>query len=71
VCFPRLRPELGHDVDRFYAVLNDELGTFVGPGHWFEQPRSSMRIGFGWPPEAELRQGLANITTAARAARPS
>ncbi len=69
VCFPRLRADRGIDVDRFYAVLNDEHGTFVGPGHWFEQPRSYMRIGFGWPTTDELRAGLANISAAAAAAR--
>jgi aspartate/methionine/tyrosine aminotransferase len=69
VCFPRLRADRGVDVDRFYDVLNHDLRTFVGPGHWFEQPRAFMRIGFGWPPTDELRLGLANITKAAAAAR--
>jgi aspartate/methionine/tyrosine aminotransferase len=71
VCFPRLRADADIDVDRFYAVLNDDHKTFVGPGHWFEQPREHLRIGFGWPPEDELRRGLANITAAADAARRS
>ena len=69
VCFPRLRADRGIDVDRFYDVLNGELKTFVGPGHWFEQPRAYMRIGFGWPTTEELTKGLANITTAALTAR--
>ncbi len=69
VCFPRLRADRGVDVDRFYEVLNGDLGTFVGPGHWFEQPRSFMRIGFGWPTTDELHLGLANISRAAGAAR--
>jgi len=68
VCFPRLRADRDIDVERFYSVLNDELKTFVGPGHWFEQPRSYMRIGFGWPSTDELERGLANISVAAAAA---
>jgi aspartate/methionine/tyrosine aminotransferase len=61
VCFPRIRTDAGIDVDTFYRVLNDKYGTFVGPGHWFEQDRAQMRVGFGWPPTAELERGLANI----------
>lgn len=55
VAFPRIRPESPVDVARFYANLNGQLGTWVGPGHWFEQDDRYMRIGFGWPTEAELR----------------
>lgn len=57
------------DVDRFYTVLNERYGTYVGPGHWFEQPRRHMRIGFGWPAEKDLHDGLANVTRAIREAR--
>lgn len=68
VSFPRIRHGAGLDapesVERFYEILNKKYGTFVGPGHWFEQDRRSMRIGFGWPTTEELRQGLANITRA-------
>lgn len=64
VCFPRIRPELAVDIDRFYQVLNERYGTFVGPGHWFEQPRSHMRVGFGWPTQEELAQGLQNLNQA-------
>jgi aspartate/methionine/tyrosine aminotransferase len=37
--FPRpgRRPEHG-DIDRFYRILLEEYGTYVGPGHWFECP---------------------------------
>ena len=62
VCFPRIKRELEIDVDRFYQVLNQRYRTYVGPGHWFEQDRRFMRIGFGWPATAELRRGLENIT---------
>ena len=59
----------GVDVERFYAVLNGDLATYVGPGHWFEQDRRFFRLGFGWPTTDELRRGLANLTAAAAAAR--
>ncbi len=64
VSFPRIRKDSGVDVDRFYEILNSKFGTFVGPGHWFEQDRASMRIGFGWPTTEELREGLAHISRA-------
>jgi len=63
-CFPRLKADLDVDVDRFYEVLNDKYGTYVGPGHWFEVDRRYMRIGFGWPSKDQLQQGLGNITRA-------
>jgi len=66
VCFPRLRrPEEG-DIDRFYHVLLEEYGTYVGPGHWFEMPRHYMRVGFGWPAQDRLQEGLAALTMAWR-----
>ena len=64
VSFPRIRKDSGVDVEKFYAVLNGKYKTFVGPGHWFEQERRSMRIGFGWPTSEELREGLANVSRA-------
>ena len=64
VCFPRLRrPEAG-DIDRFYRILLDKYGTYVGPGHWFEMPRHYMRVGFGWPSQETLSEGLAALTMA-------
>jgi DNA-binding transcriptional MocR family regulator len=38
----------------------------VGPGHWFEMDDRYMRIGFGYPTEAAMRQGLVNLDEAAR-----
>ena len=68
VCFPRLRrPEEG-DIDRFYRILLEEYGTYVGPGHWFEMPRHYMRVGFGWPSQEALQEGLAALTMAWAAA---
>jgi aspartate/methionine/tyrosine aminotransferase len=66
VCFPRLcRPDEG-DIDRFYRILLDEYGTYVGPGHWFEMPRHYMRVGFGWPTKEALLVGLAALSMAWR-----
>lgn len=65
VCFPRITVPI--DEDAFYRVLLEEHGTYVGPGHWFEQSRRSMRIGYGWPTIAELKMGLAAVSASARA----
>jgi aspartate/methionine/tyrosine aminotransferase len=61
VCFPRIKNG-NTDTKRFYELLNKKYGTFVGPGHWFEMPGNYMRIGFGWPSNEELKQGLRNIS---------
>ena len=68
VCFPRLRPERGADPDVFYDALLHRHGTYVGPGHWFEQDRRCFRLGFGWPDDEQLRRGLDGLAAAARAA---
>ncbi len=69
VAFPRIRAGAGIDVEEFYRLLNQEYATWVGPGHWFEQDRRSMRIGFGWPTHAELEEGLDNLGLALAGAR--
>lgn len=61
VCFPRIKKD-GIDTKKFYNLLNNKYQTYVGPGHWFEMPENYMRIGFGWPTNAELRQGLKNVS---------
>jgi aspartate/methionine/tyrosine aminotransferase len=61
----RFRPGSNVDTDRFYEVLLQTYGTYVGPGHWFEVDDSHFRLGFGWPTEGELRSGLAALTAAA------
>jgi DNA-binding transcriptional MocR family regulator len=68
VCFPRIRADAGIDVEKFYKALT-EHGTLVGAGHWFEQDRRFMRIGYGWPLEVELRGGLAAISASLDAAK--
>ncbi len=67
VSFPRIKLDVPVDVDRFYRVLTEDFGTYVGPGHWFEQSRRHYRLGFGWPTLDELRGGLAGISGALRA----
>ena len=69
VAFPRIRPDLEVDVDEFYRILNERYGTFVGPGHWFEQSRRHFRLGYGWPTGDQLREGLANLEAAVAQAR--
>lgn len=61
VCFPRIRADAGIDIEKFYRVLAAGHATCVGPGHWFEQDKRHMRIGFGWPLPEELKGGLAAI----------
>ena len=68
VCFPRIKPDVPLDVDAFYRVLNERHGAYVGPGHWFEQSRRHMRIGYAWPLQDELEGGLAAISSSLRAA---
>ena len=65
VCFPRIRPESGVNVDAFYRIQNDKYKTIVGPGHWFGMDRRFMRIGYGWPTAGELEEGLHNLSLAA------
>ena len=64
VGFPWIRDEAGIEPDAFHAALAGRHATAVGPGHWFERPRSFFRLGFGWPPPAELAEGLARSSRA-------
>ena len=64
VCFPRIKYPNKVDISKFYRILNEKYGTFVGPGHWFESDDRYFRIGYAWPTEDELRNGLATITKA-------
>jgi aspartate/methionine/tyrosine aminotransferase len=68
VAFPRFRESVWKtlDVERFYELLNRKYKTYVGPGHWFEQERRYMRVGYGWPEDQELLLGLDRIGQAIR-----
>jgi aspartate/methionine/tyrosine aminotransferase len=68
VCMPRFREQVNVDIDAFYSTLLDEHGTYVGPGHWFDQDRRSFRLGFAWPEADELKRGLAGLLAAAERA---
>ena len=65
VGFPRVRAGVELDMERFYGDLFERHGTIVGPGHWFEQPDRSFRLGFGWPTLEELAGGLAALSDTA------
>lgn len=67
-CFPRVKESVVLDVEKFYRIMNDKYGTYIGPGHWFGFDDRYMRIGYGWPREEELRAGLAGISAAIREA---
>ncbi|OGM43185.1 aspartate aminotransferase [Aspergillus bombycis] len=66
VCFPRVKKEPAGGMDAFYHRLLHKYGTYVGPGHWFEQSDAFMRIGYGWPSVEELKGGLEAISMALR-----
>ena len=66
VCFPRMTAPPAGGTDGFYRRLLEDHGAYVGPGHWFEQPDSYFRLGYGWPTADELDAGLAAISAALR-----
>jgi aspartate/methionine/tyrosine aminotransferase len=61
VCFPRLKAGYSINTEAFYKSLYSTYHTLVGPGHWFEQDKTYMRIGFGYPTADELTIGLQNL----------
>jgi aspartate/methionine/tyrosine aminotransferase len=58
VCFPRLKKDYTLDFIPFQKALYEDYKTVVGYGHWFEQSHIYFRIGFGFPTEMELKEGL-------------
>jgi hypothetical protein len=46
------------DVDRFYRNLFEEFGTYVGPGHRFEQDRRFFRLGLAGRPGKSSNEAL-------------
>ena len=69
VCFPRIKPAIEIDTDEFYRVMNEKYGTFVGPGHWFDQDDRYFRVGYAWPTGEQLRKGLEGIISAVKDVR--
>lgn len=65
VCFPRIALT-DEQIDAFYNKLLYAYQTYLAPGHWFDMPRQYFRLGYDWPTEQELRDGLAAISAAAR-----
>jgi aspartate/methionine/tyrosine aminotransferase len=63
----RVKDGVSLDTARFYDVLLQDHGTYVGPGHWFEVDDRYFRLGFGWPTRDELAAGLDALTAAAEA----
>ena len=63
VCFPKIKEEANINISQFYENLN-KMGTFVGPGHWFEMPDSYMRIGYAWMSIEKLKEALNTISQA-------
>jgi aspartate/methionine/tyrosine aminotransferase len=68
--FVRFRPDVAVDTSAFYRHLLADHGTYVGAGHWFEVSDRYFRLGYAWPAPAELRDGLAGLTAAAKTAQP-
>ncbi|KAH0360797.1 aspartate/tyrosine/aromatic aminotransferase, partial [Aureobasidium melanogenum] len=66
VCFPRMTKEPVGGTATFYKRLLEVHGTYIGPGHWFEMPDTSFRVGYGWPTRSELEEGLRAISRAMR-----
>ncbi len=64
VCFPRVKTDIKFDEKKFYDCLLSEFKTYVGPGHWFEESDRSFRLGFGWPTQNELKDGLKGLELA-------
>lgn len=69
VCFPRIKPDLKVDTKKFYDALLANHKTYVGPGHWFEESDRSFRLGFGWPSQQELKDGLKGLELALEEAK--
>ena len=66
VCFPRIKLNINVDTKLFYDNLLSKYHTYVGPGHWFEESDRSFRLGFGWPSQQELIDGLAALENAVK-----
>ena len=61
LCCVRLKPEV--PVDRFRRATA-ELSVRVASGEWFTDEPRVIRLGFGFPPPADLKAALDALTTA-------
>ncbi|HCW08987.1 MAG TPA: aspartate aminotransferase [Cytophagales bacterium] len=64
VCFPRIRPSIKIDLQKFHYDLLHNYGTYVGRGTWFEVDDRYFRIGYNWDKTEKLEKGLQNILKA-------
>lgn len=61
MCFLRMTKEPIGGTAVFYRRLLVVHSTHIGPGHWFEMPDTSFRVGYSWPTRSELEEGLQAI----------
>ena len=66
IFFPHIKDEIEIDTEKFYDVLNNKYGVFVGPGHWFDVDDRYFRVGYAWPDKEQLRGGLAGLVAAVK-----
>jgi aspartate/methionine/tyrosine aminotransferase len=66
LCCVRLKPEV--PVDRFRQATA-ELSVRVADGDWFGDEPRVFRLGFGYPPPAELKAALDALSTALQSIR--
>ncbi len=71
VCFPRIKPEIDVNMDKFHDILLNQYKTYIGRGHWFEEDARYMRIGYSWDTSEKLLKGLNNILKAIEEAKHS
>lgn len=64
VCFPRVKSTISVNMDEVYDTLLSQYKTYVGKGHWFEEDKRYMRVGYGWETPEKLHRGLDNILKA-------
>jgi aspartate/methionine/tyrosine aminotransferase len=69
VSFPRINSDIRLNLEQFHHKLLHDLGTAVGPGHWFGFDDRYMRVGFGWPTLEGVQSGLDCILKAVERSR--
>ena len=69
VCFPRIKPAISVDLQKFHDQLLHTYGTYVGRGQWFDEDDRYFRIGYSWTSTEKLEKGLEQILKAVEAAK--